>query len=355
MGYEIDVYNLNTHANVSIANIPDSVKIYNKNMCRESCPELYSYGVQKWWWGKYAYCLISPFLSAAQLFYKIFSRRRKYDIAIAFSGHVNDLSFVAKNFIIAPTKICWCHGSLLAYFAMCDAYPVLYKKIDKFVVLNSAGQKDIYPGHKFMYEKKIHKIYNSTFMSKDKCDESIVKDLKKKFGKFILMSARIDSNKSQDVAIKAVKLLHDMGVKAKIVFIGSGEKLEDYKLLAENLGLSNYCIFEGFKTNVQDYIAASYVNLLTSKWEGLPTVIIEAMALGKPCVMTNCDDGEVSGNGKYCKLVPVDDIEVIANSLYDLYKDKEIYKKYAKLSLERAVSFKPEKTAEKLKALFEEN
>jgi glycosyltransferase involved in cell wall biosynthesis len=112
------------------------------------------------------------------------------------------------------------------------------------------------------------------------------------------------------------------------------------------------CFFVGAKYNVCDYIAASYINLLTSKWEGLPTVIIEAMSMGKPCVMTNTDDGEVSSNGKYCMLTELDNIQQITDDLYLLYTDRAVYEKYAKLSLERAEEFKPSKVSKKLEELF---
>lgn len=352
LGYEVDVYNLNPPYNASLAYLPGDVKVYNRRYSRILCPEIYSYGVQKWWWGKYAYVLISPFLTLLQLVMKFFTKKRKYDVAIAIAGHINDLNYVTKGFIKSNKKICWCHGNILSYFAICDAYPMLYKKIDKFVVLSSAGQKDIYPGHKFMYAKDICKIYNPTFMSIENCDFNIVNELKNKYGDFVLMVARAEYRKGFDIAIKAMKKLYDLGVNKRIVFVGTGDELEKYKQIAIDEGIGDNCIFEGFKTNVQDYIAASYINLLTSKWEGLPTVIVEAMALGKPCVMTNSDDGEVSSNGNYCLLTEVDDIDSVAQSLYTLYTDSSEYEKYSRLSKERSKDFSPEKIAMKVKEML---
>ena len=83
------------------------------------------------------------------------------------------------------------------------------------------------------------------------------------------------------------------------------------------------------------------MNLLTSRWEGLPTVVIEAMTLGKPCVMTNTDDGEVSHGGEYCFLNDIDDLDGITDSIYKLYEDAAVYEKYVSLSLERSKAFDP--------------
>lgn len=353
LGYEVDVYNVAPKYNAFVEQLPNGVKYYPKNFNRKLCPELYSYGVQISWWGKYAYAIISPFVTFIQSMKKFFTKKRKYDAAIAFSSHINDLSFVAKNFINAEKRICWCHGNIISYFAICDAYPILYKKIDKFVVLSSAGQKDIYAGHKFMYDKKISKIYNPTFIREKEVDPNTVNELQEKYGDFILMTARFAKGKGQDIAIKTMKQMRENGLEKHLVFLGDGDTFEFMQQFAKEQGVDDICHFEGAKKNVCDYITASYVNLLTSKWEGLPTVIVEAMALGKPCVMTNSDDGEVSGGGKYCKLAPIDDVKELFGALTELYNDEEAYKKYLQLSTKRAEDFSPTKIQEQLKILLE--
>ncbi len=353
LGYSVDVYNLSPKDDALASHLPESVGYFQKKMSRNRCPEVYSYGVQKCWWGKYAYALVSPIASAAQGVRKFFTKKRKYDVAVAFSGHVNDLSFVAKGFVRADMKICWCHGTILSYFAMCDAYAMLYKKIDKFVVLSSVGQNNIYAGHRFMYEKEIRKIYNPTFVKDRQIDERRVDELKKKYGDFILTVGRFARGKAQDVAILTVKELKERGMSKHIVFLGDGERLETVREFASEQGVEDLCHFEGSRLNVVDYISASYVNLLTSRWEGLPTVIVEAMAFGKPCVMTNSDDGEVSAGGKFCKVVPIDDVNGLADALAELYGDEVEYRKYSELAKVRSEDFTVENVGEQFVKLLE--
>ena len=124
--------------------------------------------------------------------------------------------------------------------------------------------------------------------------------------------------------------------------------------LAEKEGIRENCIFLGNCNDVENYISASYINLLSSKWEGLPTVIIEAMSLGKPCIMTNSDDGEVSSNGKYCLLNEIDDIEGISDSLKLLYEDQNVYQQYIELSIQRSKAFQPETIKKEIIRLLEE-
>lgn len=357
LGYEVDVYNLNPKFSEMVDDlkrINGRINYFPISFSRKKCPETYSYGIQKWWWGKYAFCAISPILSLYQLLFKVFKKRKKYDIAISIAGHINDLSFVAKSFIVSRTKIVWCHGNMISYLAICDAYSILYKKVDKIVTLSSAAQKDSFAGKMFLYDKKITKIYNPTFINEKIINENYVSMLKEKYGDFILMIARAEWRKGFDVAIKVVKELKDSGLEKKIIFLGDGPCLNEYKELSIKLGVDNLCVFEGNKTNVCDYIVASYVNLLTSRWEGLPTVIIEAMSFGKPCVMTNTDDGEVSCNGKYCMLTEIDDVSDLTFCLKELYTNTSIYNKYCNLSQERSKDFSPKTIKSMFKALIEE-
>lgn len=352
LGYEVDVYNLAPKHYVTAQFLPKDVEVFIKPFSKYLCPEFYIKLVQKYWWGKYAYSFISPIISFIQFFYKLLSKKRKYDYAIAIAGHVPDISFITKNFIKSKVKITWCHGSILSYYSMSSAYSYLYKKIDRFVVLSSVGQKDIYVGNRYMFDKKIFKIYNPTYFSINKCDSTNIKQYKKLYKDYILMVGRFEFGKCQDVAIKVIKELKNRGLEKNIVFIGDGSTITTMKNLAKAEGVENLCIFTGYQSNVQDYIAASYINILLSRWEGLPTVIIEAMTIGKPCVMNSCDDGEVSGNGKYCKLVNLENVDSIADNLYELYTDKKVYKKYQQLSLDRAKDFTPETVKFKLQELL---
>lgn len=352
-GYLVHVYNLNPSADSLAKTLPRAVVYHAYKMSRKGCPETYSFGIQKWWWGKYAYAVLSPLLSLKQVVEKCLFGHPEFDFAIAISGHINDLSFVAKKYIGAERKICWCHGSLLSYLSICDAYSILYRKVDAIVTLSSTGLKDVYGGKKFLYDKKITKIYNPTFILERKIDSKKVEELKKKYGKYILNIARFEFRKGQDTAVKVMKLLKERGVESRILFAGEGTTVEEIKHLAEREGLEENCIFLGSCHDIQNYIAGSHLNLLTSRWEGLPTVIIEAMSLGKPCVMTNTDDGEVSHNGEFCILKEIDDVEGIADGVEQLYRDSGLYQKYVELSLARAEAFRPDKIKEQFFSFME--
>lgn len=352
MGHAVDVYNLHPNENSMVKQIDSRAKYISLNFDRKICPDLYSYGVQKWWWGKFVYPVISIVLELYLVIKKL-RYNSQYDVAIAFSGHINDLTFVVKKFVKAKRKLCWCHGNILSYLAICDAYPILYRGIDGLVTLSDIGEQYIYGGHSFFYDKVIKKIYNPVLIKHKALNQHKIDDLKSKYGKFILMVARAAEPKDYKTAIKAASLLKDKGEEHYIVFVGDGPELKKYKQYAKTLKVQDLCIFEGSRDDVQNYIYASYVNLLASKWEGLPTVIAEAMAMGKPCVMTKSDGGEISDSGKYCYLVNIGDAEAICNALLELFCDKEIYKTYENLSKMRFEFFEPEFIKKELSILLE--
>lgn len=351
-GYDVDVYNLNPTANSMCKELPLDVNYKEYKLSHRACPEVYSYGIQRWWWGKYVYVFISPVLSLLQIIQKAFIKKEKYDIAVAMSGHINDLSFVGKNYIKANKKVCWCHGSLISYLAICDAYPILYKRFNTIITLSDVENNHIFLGKSFLKDINIEKIYNPSFILTKEVDEGNVHKLKEMYGNYMLYVARFDKGKGQDTAIKALKELIKEGINEKLVFAGDGNEIDTIKELAIKEGVYNYCVFLGNVYNIQDYISASYINVLTSDAEGLPTVIIEAMMFGKPCVMTNCDNGEVSENGKYCILTQVGDYIEVARSLKDLYSNSEKYKYYEERAKERALEFNPSSISKKLFKVF---
>jgi glycosyltransferase involved in cell wall biosynthesis len=87
--------------------------------------------------------------------------------------------------------------------------------------------------------------------------------------------------------------------------------------LVNDLGLKDDVALLGFTENPYAYIARSAVFVMSSIYEGLPTVLIEAMALGTPVVSTNCKSGpgEILDGGRYGFLVPVSDIQSIAEGI----------------------------------------
>lgn len=353
-GHKLTVYNLNPTEDMLVSQIPKGVDYKAVKFPRGLCPELYSYGVKKWWWGKFAYPLIHMLLKALFLPKRLLTAwlGKQYDVSIAFAGHINDLTYVADGFIKSKKKIVWCHGALLPYLAVCDGYAVLYGKVDAIVTLSDLSENNVFAGHSFLRRIPIVKIYNPVLVKERKIDTDRVEELKRKYGRFMVMVARMTPQKNHISAMEAVEILRLRGIDEKLIFVGDGENLEEYKEYALQHGLEDTVVFEGNRMDVENYFAACHIGVLNSVWEGLPTVIAECMAFGKPCVMTKSDGGEISEFGKYCLLTEVGDSAAFADAIELLYRNEAEYERYSELSLERFKDFEPENEASKLEELF---
>lgn len=96
---------------------------------------------------------------------------------------------------------------------------------------------------------------------------------------------------------------------ARLILLGDGDLREDLEILAENLGIRKSVFFEGFVENPIAYMAKSDMVVLSSRHEGVPGVVVQAMAAGTPVVATDAQGGtsELVRNGSTGWLVPVGD------------------------------------------------
>jgi glycosyltransferase involved in cell wall biosynthesis len=101
---------------------------------------------------------------------------------------------------------------------------------------------------------------------------------------------------------------------AHLVILGWGPDRPQLEALVQTLGVQDDVALLGYVENPYAYMARSTVFVLSSAWEGLPTVLIEAMALGIPVVSTDCESGpsEILADGKYGYLTPVGDSDALA-------------------------------------------
>ena len=108
--------------------------------------------------------------------------------------------------------------------------------------------------------------------------------------------------------------------QSKLMILGHA-KSESYKNelleIACQLGIEEDVQFPGFMTNPFAYMAKASVFVLSSKWEGLPGVLIQALACGCPVVSTNCLSGpaEILANGEYGPLVPIGDPKALSEAI----------------------------------------
>lgn len=103
----------------------------------------------------------------------------------------------------------------------------------------------------------------------------------------------------------------------RLVLLGEGWLRSELKALTIQLGVQEDVAFLGFVENPSCYLARADLFVLSSAWEGLANVLVEAIALGVPVVSTDCPAGprEVLAEGRYGQLVPVGDCQAMATAM----------------------------------------
>jgi len=105
----------------------------------------------------------------------------------------------------------------------------------------------------------------------------------------------------------------------RLIILGEGEDRSGLEALAGELGVANDVALPGFRENAMAYMAGSAIFVLSSAWEGLPTVLIEALAAGARVVSTDCPSGprEILQGGRLGALVPVGDVPALTGAMID--------------------------------------
>jgi len=157
----------------------------------------------------------------------------------------------------------------------------------------------------------------------------------------ILGVGRLEPQKDFPTLLKAFARVRAVR-KARLMILGEGSQRQRLETLARELGVAADVALPGFAPNPFPYMAQASLLVLSSAWEGLPGVLIEAMACGCPVVSTDCPSGpaEILECGAYGPLVPVGDDAALAKamlSVLEMPPDPERLRERAALfSVERA-------------------
>jgi glycosyltransferase involved in cell wall biosynthesis len=134
----------------------------------------------------------------------------------------------------------------------------------------------------------------------------------------ILGIGRLTDQKAVDLLLHAFSQVRN-GRPARLLILGEGEERPILETLISRLGLEQDVQLMGFVENPYPYLAHAALFVLPSRWEGLPTVLVEALYAGTPIVATDCPGGsrEILKDGQYGKLVPVDSPTQLAQAMED--------------------------------------
>ena len=154
----------------------------------------------------------------------------------------------------------------------------------------------------------------------DLLPEPIFNNLRKE----IVNTGRLCDQKDQTTLIQAFNLFHQQHPEFKLIIYGSGEYKERLQTLIEELGLSDCAQIISGLTDISQRINGASMFVLSSKAEGMPNALIEAMSMGVLSISTDCPaygSRMLIENNENAVLVPVGDVKRMAEEMARLIED----------------------------------
>ncbi len=140
----------------------------------------------------------------------------------------------------------------------------------------------------------------------------------------VTMVARLEARKGHGYLFEAVRRLRHRHPKMRVLLVGEGALRMALESQCRALGIADVVRFLGHRTDVPRVLAASDISVLTSLWEGLPRVLVQAAAAGKPILTFDVEGAwEVVRDGRNGFIVQSRDVDAFARRLEQLLSDRE--------------------------------
>ena len=151
-----------------------------------------------------------------------------------------------------------------------------------------------------------------------------------------------NSQKRIDVLLNAFKCIHGVNPKLKLSIYGDGPDEVEVKNLVKQLGIQDYVVFHGSTDNVLEVIKNYSLMILSSDYEGIPNVIIEAFMSEVPVVSTDCSPGGARvliEDGVNGFIVPIRDYKALSERACHLLDDPMLAEQFIEKSKDRLKKF----------------
>lgn len=159
---------------------------------------------------------------------------------------------------------------------------------------------------------------------------------------YILNVGRLSDQKGQNILIEAFSEIESE--EWRLLIVGEGKNRKAYEHLIGNLELKERVELVGATKDISKYYNEAGIFAFTSRYEGFPNALIEAMHFGIPCIATDCPTGpsEIINNGLNGFLIPIDDKEQLKICLKTLISDIEKRKKFGTEGMRAVEKFRSE-------------
>ena len=297
------------------------------------------------------------------IFLEKLSKLGKIDLIIDFDGGLKSILDNLK----AEKKIIWIHSSIRKHKqdnkSKISRYGEELKKYDKIIAICKEMKeeiKELYPS----LSHKIEYIYNPLDCNNiiEQGNENIEKmtSYEKELieSDYFLAISRLDAvQKDFETLIEGYLILKNKGIKERLYIIGEGDGRVKIEKMIEEKKLVEDVILLGEKKNPYIWIKHSKLFIHSSRYEGLPTVLLEALMLDKFVISSNCPTGptEILTNPKAGELFDVGDANQLAEKVLKVLYDKDYQKELLKNIQLKKKEFELSEIAEKFHKIIEES
>jgi N-acetylgalactosamine-N,N'-diacetylbacillosaminyl-diphospho-undecaprenol 4-alpha-N-acetylgalactosaminyltransferase len=294
----------------------------------------------------------------AYRYYK-FCKKSDTDVTLSLLTRPNYIALISKNFgnsskiIISehsyPSKMYEGSGAQSQINRMLIRW--LYSKADAIIAISKKVVSDL-ESNFHIDPSKMVQIYNPFDIERviEKSKEPVEFD----FSKYTFITVgRLDSGKNHALQIEAFSLLEDKNTQ--LIILGKGENEDTLQKMIETLHLTNRVFMLGFDANPYKYLSRSDTFILSSNYEGLPMVILEALSCKLAIISTDCPSGpreilapaskvpnrllDTLEIAEYGILIPLNHREYLKEAMTKMIEDKPLYEKYCNRSESRAEDF----------------
>ncbi len=280
----------------------------------------------------------------------LFLRNEKIDVVVSKNRDFT-VTGIAAYFAGTPVVIAR-HGLPLRRNITKHRY--ILNKFAGGIIVNAQSTKDMYIGNGWFPEDFITVIYNGIDVDIT-CDPMPFETMYP--GKKIIVSAgRLSQQKGFNYLIDAAAILKEQRNDFLIIILGKGELRESLIQRARSAKVENYIQFPGFVKSVGPYFRGCDFFVLPSLYEGLSNAAVEAMAFGKPAILSDVNGSrEIVASGENGIIVPPRDARTLANSMNKLLSDDNLRIKYGNKAREHVLKrFSMEGMVRKLEEFLNE-
>lgn len=224
------------------------------------------------------------------------------DVAEKYRGSGKKLFFNLLSFL---------HG------LSCKSAPLIF--------VNSKGSGKSLCEYYQINESKVHCIYNPVFDTPTSLLSSAASHINNRTQRIKAVSVgRLTKEKDHQMLIRAVDYtIRELGVDVELDIFGEGELRDQLQSNIIQYGLSERVFLKSFDPNIEKKLKKYHLFLFSSRREGLPNALIEALGSGLAVISTDCPSGprEILDNGRFGTLVEIGNYQKMAESIANLYFD----------------------------------